>query len=102
MVSVTEQNLDGHLELTRFMIAKKIFFRFPFELDTTTGKPAILNNEEHCIDILKQCFEIMKDALINGNTGWFFQFGDVTFSKTVRRAYAAGKNYRSYRCYYIY
>lgn len=93
MVTVTKQNLEGLPELTKLMIDKQIFFRFSFERDTQTGNPAILDNEEYCISILKQCFEIMKDALNKGKRGWFFQFGDVTFSKPVRRACAAGKNF---------
>ncbi len=95
MVTVTKENLEGLPELTKFMINKKIFFRFSFERDTQTGKPAILEDEKYCIKILKQCFKIMKDELCKGNLGWAFQFGDVTFSKPVRRACAAGKNFFS-------
>ncbi len=93
MVTVTNENLEGLPELTKFMIDKKIFFRFSFERDTQTGRPAILKDESHCIEVLKECFEIMKNALNNGDLGWFFQFGDVSFSKPVRRACAAGKNF---------
>lgn len=93
MVTVTKENLDGLPQLTKMLIEKKIFFRFSFERDTATGNPSILQDEKHCIDVLKQCFDIMKQSLVDGKTGWFFKFGDVTFSKPVRRACAAGKNF---------
>lgn len=95
MVTVTKENLDGLPKLTKMLIDKKIFFRFSFERDTVTGKPNVLMDEKHCIDVLKECFEIMKQALREGKTGWFFKFGDVTFSKPVRRACSAGKNFFS-------
>lgn len=95
MVTVTPQNLDGLPLLTEEMINKKLFFRFSFQRDTQTGIPDIMNHSEHCLDVLKECFEIMYNALINGKTGWLFQFGDVTFGRPVRRACAAGKNFFS-------
>ena len=93
MTTVTNQNLEGLPELTKLMIDKKMYFRFSFERNTTTGKPDILENSEHCIDILKKCFDIMKESLVNGKKGWFFKFGDVSFDKPCRRACAAGKNF---------
>ena len=35
----------------------------------------------------------MKNALLSGQLGWRFQFGDVTFGRPCRRACAAGKNF---------
>ena len=93
MVTVTPENLEGLPELTRLMIEKKIFFRFSFERDTQSGKPAILKHSQHCIEILQECFDIMKNALLSGKLGWRFQFGDVTFGRPCRRACAAGKNF---------
>lgn len=93
MVTVTEENLEGLPELTKLMIEKKLYFRFSFERDTGTGNPGILKDEQRCIKILKECFCIMEEALLKGKLGWYFQFGDVTFSKPVRRACAAGKNF---------
>ena len=95
MVTVTEQNLEGLPELTKELINKEIFFRFSFERDTQTGKPAILNNVNHCVEVMKECFSIMKTALNEGKHNWFFQFGDVLFEKPRRRACAAGKNFFS-------
>lgn len=93
MVTVTKQNLDGLPALTKALIDKQIYFRFSFERDTQTGKPAILEDEKHCIDVLKQCFAIMEAAYNEGKMGWHFQFGDVSFTKPCRRGCAAGKNF---------
>lgn len=95
MVTVTEQNLDGLPELTELMINKKLYFRFSFERDTQTGNPGILKDENHCIEVMKKCFKIMETALLEGRTGWFFKFGDVSFGKPRRRSCAAGKNFFS-------
>lgn len=93
MVTVTNENLDGLPDLTKILIDKQIYFRFSFERDTVTGMPEILKNEQHCIEVLKECFDIMKKSLDNGKLGWFFKFGDVSFDRPCRRACAAGKNF---------
>lgn len=93
MITVTNDNLDGLPDLTRDMIKRKIYFRFSLERDTTTGKPPILNDENHCIAVLKECFNIMIESLINGDDGWYFKFGDVSFGIPYTRACAAGKNF---------
>ncbi len=93
MVTVTAENLEGLPKLTKYLIEKEMFFRFSFERDTQTGHPRILNDISKCIRILNECFDIMEQYLNSGSYNWFFQFGDVTFSKPVRRACAAGKNF---------
>ena len=95
MTTVTAQNLDGLPEFTKLMIDKQLYFRYSFERDTQTGNPGILQNQEHCIEVMNECFDIMKDALNNGKTGWRFKFGDVGFNRPKRRACAAGKNFFS-------
>lgn len=93
MVTVTQHNLDGLESLTRELIDKQLYFRFSLERDTQTGMPSILDDEDKCISILNKCFDIMDEALTVGKLGWYFKFGDVSFSKPVRRSCAAGKNF---------
>lgn len=99
MIVVSSTNLIGLPELTKFMIENDMIFRYSLEKNTQTGMPSVLNNKKQLISILKECYNIMDNAILSGKTSFICQFCDITFSypkisncAAWRHSFACGSN----------
>lgn len=93
MTTVSKSNYSSLLELTKFLLERGYGFRFSMEKDCESGWPDLLNHTSELIDSLNQCYDYMENNLPTGNFFAAHKFGDVNFTRPVRRCCSAGSSF---------
>jgi uncharacterized protein len=92
MTTVSSINHSGLLELTKYLLENKYYFRFSLEKDCDTGQPKILEDTDGVIKSLHSCYDYIEQNLPEKYITNIHKFGDVNFSRPAGSSCGAANN----------
>lgn len=89
LITITESNLDGLPELTKYLLSKELGFRYSFLRDLETGAN-IGYLEDKIITTLNECYDYMERHLPDIPLRTYHRFADSRYGFPVRRSCGIG------------
>lgn len=93
MTTVSRATFPHLVDLTLFLLERRLRFRFSLERDSVASRTGLMGHERELIDVLHRCYDVVEAHLPRTDFLKLHTFGDAQLRRPARRACGAGSNF---------
>ena len=93
LITVTEKNIGGLRELTKYLLSHELSFRYSFLRDCThLSSEYLYSASEQYVEILNKCFDDIEEWMLTKRWNFNVRLCDIRLGRTVVRTCGIGRN----------